>query len=134
MLTVVLVIHLLLTIALVGLVLLQKSEGGGLATGGGSSGGANFMSGRAAGNLLTKATVILAACFMTTSILLAVMASMRSRGEDDLLKALMSPRQVAPISTTADPTATTPAMPSSDSLPPVPGGEVPKQESATPKP
>lgn len=130
MLTVVLVIHLLLTVALVGLVLLQKSEGGGLATGGGASGGANFLSGRATGNLLTKATVALAVCFMATSILLAVMASMRSRGEDDLLKALMRPQALPPITA---PAASEPAGP--DALPPAPPSAVPApQESAPPKP
>jgi len=134
MLTVVLVIHLLLTIALVGLVLLQKSEGGGLATGGGASGGANFLSGRAAGNLLTKATVILAVCFMVTSILLAVMATLRSRGEEDLLKALMAPQPAQPTATApAQTPSAAPAAPSADSLPPVPG-EAKKQESAPPKP
>ncbi len=134
MLTVVLVIHLLLTLALVGLVLLQKSEGGGLATGGGASGGANFLSGRAAGNILTRATVILAVCFMVTSILLAVMASMRSRGEDDLLKALTRFQQTtAPVTApTASPSV--PAGPVTDSVPPVPSGEAPKQESAPVKP
>lgn len=132
MLTVVLVIHLLLTVALVGLVLLQKSEGGGLATGGGASGGANFLSGRATGNLLTKATVALAVCFMATSILLAIMASMRSRGEDDLLRALMRPQSPPPIAAPATPGAE-PAGP--DVLPPAPPSAAPaQQESAPPKP
>ncbi|WP_337995617.1 preprotein translocase subunit SecG [Oleispirillum naphthae] len=134
MLTVVLVIHLLLTIALVGLVLLQKSEGGGLATGGGASGGGNFLSGRAAGNLLTKATVVLAVCFMVTSILLAVMATLRSRGEEDLLKALMAPQPAQPTATAPAKSPAAPAAPSADSSPPVPGGEAPKQESAPAKP
>jgi preprotein translocase subunit SecG len=130
MLTVVLVIHLLLTLVLVGLVLLQKSEGGGLATGGGASGGANFLSGRAAGNILTQATVILAVCFMATSILLAVMATMRSRGEDDLLKALTRMQQPAPAATVPAKPQAAPAAPVPDSLPPVPG----TQESAPSKP
>lgn len=132
MLTVVLVIHLLLTLALVGLVLLQKSEGGGLATGGGASGGASFLSGRATGNLLTKATVVLAVCFMLTSILLALMASMRSRGEDDLLKALTRP-QPAPITAPVTP-GSAPAANAPDALPPVPQPAPPSQESAPPKP
>ncbi len=136
MLTVVLVIHLLLTVALVGVVLLQKSEGGGLATGGGASGGASFLSGRAAGNLLTKATVALGVCFMATSILLAVMASMRSRGEDDLLKALTRPQSPPPIAAPAEPKSAPDAVPPSapDALPPVPQPAAPAQESAPPKP
>jgi len=73
---VVLVIHLLLAIGLVGVVLLQKSEGGGLGmTSGGSGGGmGGFMSGRATADLLTRTTAILAAGFMCTSLVLAIMA------------------------------------------------------------
>ncbi|MFA6022220.1 MAG: preprotein translocase subunit SecG, partial [Rhodospirillales bacterium] len=72
MLTVVLVIHLLIAIALVGLVLMQRSEGGALGMGGGMGG---FMTGRATANLLTRATGILAAGFMVTSLTLALMGS-----------------------------------------------------------
>lgn len=75
--TVLLVVHLLLAIALVGAVLLQRSEGGGLGIGGSSSGGGmgGLMTGRAAGDLLTRTTAILATCFMATSLLLAVLAA-----------------------------------------------------------
>ena len=74
--TVILVIHLLLAIALVGTVLLQRSEGGGLGMGGGGGGGGmgGFMTGRATADLLTRTTAILAACFMGTSLLLAILA------------------------------------------------------------
>ncbi|MDD9877978.1 MAG: preprotein translocase subunit SecG [Magnetovibrio sp.] len=73
--TVILVIHLLIAIAMVGAILLQKSEGGALGMGGGGSGGGmgGFMSGRAAGDLLTRTTAILAACFFTTSVILAIL-------------------------------------------------------------
>ncbi len=70
--TIVLVIHLILAIALVGVVLLQRSEGGGLGIGGGGSGG--LMSVRGTANLLTRATGVLAAAFMATSLILAIMA------------------------------------------------------------
>lgn len=73
--TVVLVIHLLIAIALVGLILLQRSEGGALGIGGGAGGG--FMTPRSAGNLLTKMTGILAVAFMATSITLALLAKAR---------------------------------------------------------
>ena len=69
--TVILVIHLLIAIALVGVVLLQRSEGGGL---GMSSGGGGFMTGRGQANLLTRTTAVLAAAFFTTSILLSILA------------------------------------------------------------
>ena len=71
MIVVLLVIHLVLAIALVGVVLLQRSEGGGLGMGGGMGG---FMSGRATANLLTRATAILAAAFMATSLTLAILS------------------------------------------------------------
>ncbi|MBT4889696.1 MAG: preprotein translocase subunit SecG [Rhodospirillales bacterium] len=84
--TVLLVIHLLIAIALVGTVLLQRSEGGGLGMGGGGGGG-GFMTGRATADLLTRTTGILAACFMVTSLTLSIMAdSNRPKGSilDDL--------------------------------------------------
>lgn len=75
--TIVLVIHLLIAIALVGVVLLQRSEGGlgGLGGGGGSGGGMGGLIGnRTTANLLTRATAVLAAAFMATSIGLAILA------------------------------------------------------------
>ncbi|MBV6632580.1 MAG: preprotein translocase subunit SecG [Alphaproteobacteria bacterium] len=78
--TVLLVVHLLLAVALIGVILLQRSEGGGLGIGGGggSSAGAGFggmMSARGTANFLTRTTAILAASFMATSLLLAIIAS-----------------------------------------------------------
>jgi preprotein translocase subunit SecG len=60
---VILVIHLLLAIALVCVVLLQRSEGGALGMGGGGGMG-GFMTGRATADLLTRTTTVLAACFI----------------------------------------------------------------------
>ena len=72
---VLIVIHLIIVVALVGVVLLQRSEGGGLGMGSGGGGGAGgFMTGRGQANALTRATAILAGCFFLTSIILAVMA------------------------------------------------------------
>ena len=66
--TVVLVIHLMVAMALVALVLLQRSEGGALGIGGGGGGGGGgFMSGRGTANLLTRITAMLAAGFFMTS-------------------------------------------------------------------
>ena len=83
MITVLLVIHLLLAIALVCIVLLQRSEGGALGMGGGGMGG--FMTSRSTANLLTRTTAVLAACFMLTSLTLAVLASQEQRGAKSLL-------------------------------------------------
>ena len=72
MLQVLVVFHLLIAIALVGSVLVQRSEGGGLGMGGGGMGG--FMTSRSTANFLTRVTAGLAACFMATSILLAILS------------------------------------------------------------
>ena len=74
--TIVLVIHLLLALALVGVVLLQRSEGGlgGLGGSGGGGGMGGLIGGRAAANLLTRATAVLAGSFFLTSIVLAILA------------------------------------------------------------
>ncbi len=79
--TILLVIHLLIAICLVGVVLLQRSEGGGLGMGGGGGGMGGFMTGRATADLLTRSTGILAALFMATSLTLAILADTKnSRG------------------------------------------------------
>lgn len=73
--TVIIVIHLLIVLALIGVVLLQRSEGGlGLGGGGGGGGAGGFMTGRGQANALTRATGILAAAFFVTSLILGVMA------------------------------------------------------------
>jgi protein translocase SecG subunit len=66
--TVILVIHLIVAVALIGTVMLQRSEGGALGMGGSNSGGGNLFSARGVGNALTRTTAILAACFFLTSI------------------------------------------------------------------
>ncbi|AWN35007.1 preprotein translocase subunit SecG [Methylobacterium radiodurans] len=82
--TVLIVVHLLIVLALIGVVLLQRSEGG-LGLGGGGSGGVSgFMTGRGQANALTRATAILAALFFVTSMTLAVM-SHRAAGPRSIL-------------------------------------------------
>ena len=71
--TLVLTIHILIALALIGAVLLQRSEGGGLGIGGGGAGG-GFMTARGTANMMTRVTAILAACFFGTSLILAIMA------------------------------------------------------------
>ena len=72
--TVIIVIHLFIVLALIGVVLLQRSEGG-LGLGGGGGGGGGFMTGRGQANALTRATAILAGLFFLTSLVLAWTAS-----------------------------------------------------------
>ncbi len=81
--TVVLVIHLILAVALVGIVLLQRSEGGvfGMGGGGGMSG---FMTGRSTADLLTRTTALIAACFMVTSLTLAILSA-NEQGQGTIL-------------------------------------------------
>src|SRR5476651_2830980 len=71
---VIIVIHLMLVLALIGVVLLQRSEGGGLGIGGGGGGGGGFMSSRGTANVLTRATAILAGLFFVTSLVLSILA------------------------------------------------------------
>lgn len=72
--SVIIVIHLMIVAALIGVVLLQKSEGGGLGIGGGGGGG-GFMTGRGTANLLTRTTAFLAAGFFLTSLFLSWLAT-----------------------------------------------------------
>ena len=72
MITVILVIHVFIAVALIGTILIQRSEGGGLGMGGGSMGG--LMTARGSANLLTRVTAGLAVCFFATSIGLAMLA------------------------------------------------------------
>ena len=69
--TVIILIHLMIVLTMVGLILLQKSEGGGLGMGGGSGGG--FLSSRGTANVLTRTTAILAGLFFVTSLFLSIL-------------------------------------------------------------
>ena len=113
MVEVLLAVHILLALALIGVVLLQRSEGGGLGIGGGGGGGGGgmggFLTGRGTANLLTRTTAILAAGFMTTSILLVILSG--SDRPSSILDNLPSeaPAPAAPVEA--------PALPSGPSVP-----------------
>ncbi len=100
--TVLLTIHLIVALALIGLVMLQRSEGGALGIGGGSG---NLFSSRGVGNTLTRATAILAACFFATSVALTMLANHKS-GATSIIN-------TAPA---ASGTAPAPAAPSGEGL------------------
>ncbi len=118
--TFILVVHALIAVALVAVILLQRSEGGALGIGG-SGGG--LMSARGAADLLTRATAILGTLFIVTSILLAVLAAGMHRGRDidtSLAKPVTAPVSgpgglsiVPPVTsaTTPEPATTAPAAP-----------------------
>ncbi|PLK71113.1 preprotein translocase subunit SecG [Rhizobium sp. TH135] len=78
--TVLLVIYLMVVVALIGVVLIQRSEGGGLGIGGGSG----FMSARGTANALTRTTAILATLFFVISLALGILARYESRPTDIL--------------------------------------------------
>lgn len=122
---IILVIHLLIAIALVGAILLQKKEGGLGGLGGGGSGGmGGMMSGRAKSDLLSRTTGILATAFFITSLTLAVIGS-RSVQHGPLVpgttgvEAPAAPAENAP----ADGSAPVESAPAQGTTPTVPAGQ-----------
>jgi preprotein translocase subunit SecG len=109
-----LAVHILVAVALVGVVLLQKSEGGALGMGGGGMSG--FMTGRSTANLLTRVTAILAAAFMTTSILLVVIHN-RDRAPRSIIDQGAPAAPAAPVAPPAPQPQTPPAEPPPPSPP-----------------
>ncbi len=100
--TVLIVFHLMVVVALVGVVLLQRSEGGALGVGGGGG----FMTGRGQANALTRATAILAALFFATSLGLTLLANY-SRAPKSIIDT---------VPATAPHQSTAPAAPGSNPL------------------
>lgn len=96
--SVILVIHLILALAIIGLVLLQRSEGGGLGIGGGGGGLGGFASARGTANALTKMTGICAFAFFVTSLTLGVLAGGHSREARGILDGVDSTDIQAPVS------------------------------------
>lgn len=111
---VILTVHLILALLLIGVVLLQRSEGGGLGMGGGGGGG--VMSARGAATALTKLTWILAAAFIVTSITLTVLAAQKSSGGSVLDSLPAASGEAAP----AESAPASPLGAGSDLLPPAP--------------
>jgi preprotein translocase subunit SecG len=97
--TVIIVIHLMIVASLIGVVLLQKSEGGGLGIG--SSGG--FLTSRGTANVLTRATAFLAAAFFATSLVLSILAGYH-RSPSSILQPGGSTTAPAPGAPVAPPT------------------------------
>ncbi|MCB1547052.1 MAG: preprotein translocase subunit SecG [Hyphomicrobiaceae bacterium] len=118
--TVLLVIHLFIALGLVGVVLLQRSEGGALGIGG-SGGAGGFLTGRGTANLLTRVTAMLAAAFFVTSILLTILAR---QGPGSVLD--RTPAGKAPVSK--------PGAPAGKETPPKAGGILERLQKKTPEP
>ena len=112
--TVLLVTHTILVLFLIAMVLIQRTDSDGLS--GLSGGGGNqFMTGRAKGSLMTRTTAILAALFMTTSMVLGIMAGQMTKSS------IVDEITTAPAATKDTPA--TPAKPAKPAAPVVPKGE-----------
>ncbi|RWK96938.1 MAG: preprotein translocase subunit SecG [Mesorhizobium sp.] len=122
--TVLIVVHLMVVLALVGVVLLQRSEGGGLGIGGGSG----FMTARGAANALTRATAILAAAFFATSLTLSIVARYGEKPIDILDRVPVTNGGGGVLNQL--PGTTTPAPPSGNTAPTPPSGN----DAAAPAP
>jgi preprotein translocase subunit SecG len=109
--TFIIIIHLIIVSAMIGVVLLQRSEGGGLGIG--STGG--FLTSRGTANVLTRTTAVLAAMFFLTSLVLSILAGME-RKPHSVLQGQTPP---------AAPGAPAPPAPSGGILDTLRGGEAP---------
>src|SRR6476620_7151802 len=117
--TVIIVIHLMVVLAMIGVVLLQKSEGGGLGMGGTGGG---FLSSRGTANVLTRTTAILAAVFFSTSLILSILAGFDRKpssivGGSGAPAAPGSPAPAAPGGSLLDQFQGQPAQPSGPQAP-----------------
>jgi preprotein translocase subunit SecG len=129
--TILVVVHLLLAIALVGLVLIQHGKGADMGAAFGSGASATVFGSAGAGSFLSRTTGILAALFFVTSLALAYFAMQKGEKES-----LMKAEQAAPAAVEQPAQAPAPAAPVPSDLPEVPeapqaaapaaGGDVPK--------
>jgi preprotein translocase subunit SecG len=121
--TVILVIHLVVALALIGVVMLQRSEGGALGIGGGGGGsGGNLFTARGVGNALTRTTAWLAVAFFSTSIGLTVIATHRGSGSviDSVAPATSGSQPATPAQNSGDSTVLPKLAPAAPAQPQVP--------------
>lgn len=95
-----LIIQAFIALALIGVILLQKSEGGGLGLGGGGGNSGNVFTARGAANFLTRLTAILAALFMFNCLLMSVVAGRQIHNQSSFLDTPANPQQMPPPSDT----------------------------------
>lgn len=134
MVAVLLTIHILVCVAMIGVILLQRSEGGGLGLGGGGGGVSGLMTGRGAANALTRTTVILATIFISTSVALALLgkAPVNPLATQPPADAPLAPtpdssllQPVAPVTPSGESPATPPPQPASTPAPAAPSAPAP---------
>ncbi len=120
------VLHLFVTLAMIGVVLIQRSEGGGLGIGSTQGMGA-FMSGRGTANLLTRTTAILAALFFTISLSLALL----NKGTNGAGRDILAPTPSATAPALHTPPCTrrlaTPGLAHAGQAGPAPSPKVPQK-------
>ena len=113
--TFLLIVQSIVALALVAVILMQRSEGGGLGVGGSSSG---LMTARGAADFLTRSTAILATIFIALSITLAAIAG--TRGDTQSIDTSLA-GETAPVlpvdDTSAQPAPAEPAAPGEDGVP-----------------
>jgi preprotein translocase subunit SecG len=129
MLTVIIVVHLMLVLALIGVVLLQKSEGGGLI-----SSTSGFLSSRGTANVLSRTTALLAAGFFLTSLALSWLASFQ-RHPASIINTGAPASQGAPVSPSGQPNTggvLDQLQKGLPSLPPSPGSASGTQQTPAP--
>jgi len=126
MIKVLLVLHVFVTIALIGVVLIQRSEGGGLGLGGGQGMG-SFMTGRGTANLLTRTTAVLGTLFFVLSLSLAMLY--KGSAANNAAAILNAPAQSTPA--VPAPAAPTPA-PLPSTLPQTPADALPAPSAPAP--
>ena len=107
--TVIIVVHLMIVLAMIGFVMLQRSEGGGLGMGGSSSSMGGLFTARGAADTLTRTTSVLAFLFFLTCIVLNILA-LNGRDQSSILDS-------APVSAPAKPAPAAPALPIGPSVP-----------------
>ena len=115
MLGILLACHIVVCIGLIGVVLLQRSEGGALGMGGGPSG---FMSARGAGDLLTRTTWILATLFFILSLALTILSG-RAKGSDSVVDRVKM-NNLAPSTLNRPAPSAQPAAPTNPDAAPAP--------------
>ena len=115
--TVLLMVHLVIAVFLIGLVMLQKSEGGALGIGGGGGG---LFSARGVGNTLTRATAILAAAFFATSIALTMLSNHKGGSTIGITSGPVQSNDIDGVVATGVPAKPDTASPVLPNLPAVP--------------
>ncbi|MCB9993828.1 MAG: preprotein translocase subunit SecG [Hyphomicrobiaceae bacterium] len=140
---VLIVAYLLIVLALIAVILLQRSEGGGLGIGGGTAGG--LVSARGSANLLTRTTAILAALFMAIAIALTIVngvnrpndsiistATESGTGQQTSVLDALNQLQTNSQSDLAVPATDTTQTPANDNAAPTDATQAPATDAATP--